>query len=319
MYGQFRHLDGHSRPSRRRENEIADRLNRLSVGPVIYTPPGIESEHINPWSFLSLYELTADPALDDDSREYYATAKPVFQRWCTVDVDGHWVANAWQGGGTVSRARRQDDPIAGAATSEETIWFPANSRDANQESSGPPSFKSGDRVFVTQWFLAKSVVGGAGAAIRAVELKTTLTPGASATGWTLTWNSTSNDYDEPTYTDDPDVTVYDPMSLFRSIGYDDVASGRGAIVTVDQNSVVQSGRQQAKRIRGTLGGALTTSTASQTISSPVAMDGGQVPSGTITGYNVYTTKGHAGPSGGVCAAEWNESTDHYEFYDVECT
>lgn len=76
--------------------------------------------------------------------------------------------------------------------------------------------------------------------------------------------------------------------------------------------------QRAKRIRGTLGGALTTTTASQTISSPASMDGGQVPSGTLTGYNVYTTKGHAGPSGGVCAAEWNENTDHYEFYDVEC-
>lgn len=76
--------------------------------------------------------------------------------------------------------------------------------------------------------------------------------------------------------------------------------------------------QQAKRIRGTLGGALSTTTASQTVSSPTSIDGGQVPSGTLTAHNVYTTAGFEGDSGGVCAAEWNETTDRYEFYDVEC-
>lgn len=75
---------------------------------------------------------------------------------------------------------------------------------------------------------------------------------------------------------------------------------------------------RAQMICGTLGGALTTTTASQTITAPVSMDGGSLPSGTITGYNVYTTKGFAGPSGGRCVAAWNQATEHYELIDVEC-
>lgn len=76
--------------------------------------------------------------------------------------------------------------------------------------------------------------------------------------------------------------------------------------------------QRAMRIRGTLGGALTATTASQTINDPVATDNGQVPAGAVAGFNTRTTKGFAGPDGGVCRAEWDESTSRYEFYDVEC-
>ncbi len=75
--------------------------------------------------------------------------------------------------------------------------------------------------------------------------------------------------------------------------------------------------EQAKAICGTLGGALSTTTASQTISSPVSMDGGQVPSGTVTGYNIKITKGMSGPSGARCIALWNETTNQYEFVYVE--
>jgi len=109
-------------------------------------------------------------------------------------------------------------------------------------------------------------------------------------------------------------------------GYGDAHTGFDATtaakvwttIGTDGKEYIVHGKGQAKLISGTLGGALTTTTASQTISSPVSMDGGQVPSGTVTGYNVYTTAGFEGDSGGRCVAAWNEGTDHYEFIDVEC-
>lgn len=91
-----------------------------------------------------------------------------------------------------------------------------------------------------------------------------------------------------------------------------------AVARYGEKWFILSVEPPARMICGTLGGALTATTASQTISSPVAMDGGVLPTGTITGYNVYTSKGFAGPSGGRCVAAWNAATGHYEFIDVEC-
>ncbi len=73
--------------------------------------------------------------------------------------------------------------------------------------------------------------------------------------------------------------------------------------------------QQARSIRGTLSSAVAGGDSTETISSPVSCDGGQVPTGTVTGYNVFSW---AGDSGGECWALWNEATDHYEFVNVEC-
>ena len=73
--------------------------------------------------------------------------------------------------------------------------------------------------------------------------------------------------------------------------------------------------EQARMLRGTLSGAMATSDGSKSITSPVAMDGGQVPSGTVTGYNVFDWEGDYG---GEIVAAWNETTDHYEFIQVEC-
>ncbi len=73
--------------------------------------------------------------------------------------------------------------------------------------------------------------------------------------------------------------------------------------------------EQARSIRGTLSSAMAEGDATETITSPVSCDGGQVPTGTVTGYNVFSW---AGDSGGECWALWNEATDHYEFVNVEC-
>jgi len=73
--------------------------------------------------------------------------------------------------------------------------------------------------------------------------------------------------------------------------------------------------EQARTIRGTLSGDMATTDASKTITSPVAMDGGQIKSGTVTGWNVFNWEGD---SGGEIFAVWNETTDRYEFMQVEC-
>jgi hypothetical protein len=73
--------------------------------------------------------------------------------------------------------------------------------------------------------------------------------------------------------------------------------------------------EQARSLRGTLSGAMVVGGGSKAITSPVSCDGGQVPSGTVTGYNVF---GWEGDSGGECWALWNEATDHYEYVQVKC-
>jgi|GEM_PF-6052658 len=73
--------------------------------------------------------------------------------------------------------------------------------------------------------------------------------------------------------------------------------------------------EQARMIRGTLSADLDTTDTSITISNPTSMDGGQVPTGTLTGYNVFDWEGD---SGGVVILVWNETTDHYEMVQVEC-
>jgi hypothetical protein len=84
--------------------------------------------------------------------------------------------------------------------------------------------------------------------------------------------------------------------------------------TNDAWKIVQV-HEQARSIRGTLSGAMADTDGSQSISTPVSCDGGQVPSGTLTAYNVF---GWNGDSGGECWALWNETTDHYEYVQVEC-
>ena len=73
---------------------------------------------------------------------------------------------------------------------------------------------------------------------------------------------------------------------------------------------------QTRSIRGTLGAALVSGTTTNvSITSPVSCDGGQVPSGTVTVYNIFDWDAD---SGGECWALWNETTDHYELVQVEC-
>lgn len=118
-----------------------------------------------------------------------------------------------------------------------------------------------------------------------------------------------------------EITVRDTTGLLRGEAATETVAGSRGIAwkpTDHAQWEILWLEPMAAMICGALGGALGTTDATQTISSPVAMDGGRVPAGTITGYNVYTVKGFEGPSGGRCVAAWNAATGHYEFIDVEC-
>jgi hypothetical protein len=148
-----------------------------------------------------------------------------------------------------------------------------------------------------------------------IILKESLTPGGNADAYVCKADWTIIDESTP-YT----IRVRDTIGDKRALGKDDLSDdpAKGyAVALADGTFAILEIRQQAKRIAGTLGGALTTTTASQTVDTPVAQDGGQIPSGTLTAYNTKTTKGMSGAIGNVCRAEWNETTVHYEFYYVE--
>lgn len=142
-------------PTAQDENALRERVNRLSVGPIVYAPPGQEVPQSPEVTWIDLYELTSDPTLDADSKEYKATGKMVWQKWCAVDGSGHWVADSYSGLGTKLRARvgTRDD---------QTLWLVTCPHDANQEATSAGSLKSGDRVFVTVWGKWYVVLGSAG-------------------------------------------------------------------------------------------------------------------------------------------------------------
>jgi hypothetical protein len=75
---------------------------------------------------------------------------------------------------------------------------------------------------------------------------------------------------------------------------------------------------QLRWFKGVLPGALAATNASIAGVTLHAIDGGPDPSGTVTVYNPKTTKGFAGPSGGVCRVFYSTENSHYEFIDVEC-
>jgi hypothetical protein len=91
---------------------------------------------------FELFQLTGDPTLDDDAREYKAQAKPCTLRLCKVDGDGHVT-----GTGT-DFASDKERYYFEADASEETIWFPSGPRNSDKEPKSAPLSKTGDRVWV---------------------------------------------------------------------------------------------------------------------------------------------------------------------------
>jgi hypothetical protein len=165
-----------------------------------------------------------------------------------------------------------------------------------------------------RWALV--TIGGAANLLGEFELKDDKAPGSSAAAYPLIYDGTA-DTDADTF----DVYDQEGGKQWRALGRD-TKTGGGAKGVAKYNlsnghfEIVQM-HEQSRMVCGGLGGPLTATTSNQTISSPVAMDGGQLPT-TVTADNVYQSKGFAGPSGGRCVALLNETTAHYEFIDVEC-
>lgn len=155
MFDPIPHVRRGQMPSASEMNALIDRLNRVSTGPTMYTPPGLQPYlPPPPPPRIELYELTTAPVLDDDSREYYAMGKRVGQSWCAVDNDGHWVADGDMVAGNVLRCRREE-----TAPEQDRLWFLAVARNGHQEPLSPPgAFASGDRVFVVWWWTWKVVL-----------------------------------------------------------------------------------------------------------------------------------------------------------------
>ena len=106
---------------------------------------------------IDLYEVTADPAQDTDSKEWYVMGKLVGIRWVTVDGYGHYAADANKGdAGAVMRARLI------AAETEVALWVPTQTRESHDEPASKPSVKTLDRVNVMMWQGLRIVVGGIG-------------------------------------------------------------------------------------------------------------------------------------------------------------
>ncbi len=200
-------LEGVSRgdqPSADHMNQLVDRINDLSSQLERLSPQVPET------TYLDLYEITVDPVLDDDTREYYAKGQPVYTRWCQVDGSGNWVADSYQGvAGVKERLRLYDTDDA------VKLWFPTQTRDPNdnQEADGVPDVTTGDRVFVTILANFYAVVSWSGeGGLRRFSMTAALTLGGSATTNLQVWDSVGEEYADDD--EETEFTVYDFHNKF---------------------------------------------------------------------------------------------------------
>ncbi len=160
---------------------------------------------------LELYELTAAPTLDDDAREYKATAKPVALRHVTVDGSGHWTANSAPSASSVLRFRMQTTYL------EETIWFPTGSRDSDAEADAAHTVESGDRVWTLVVQGIRVAVVGSQSGMVVGKLDGSLSQGGTATVSVWEWNGSA-------FADRGDnITVHDWL---MKVGATAIASGK---------------------------------------------------------------------------------------------
>jgi len=155
--------------------------------------------------------------------------------------------------------------------------------------------------------------------VLAVELKTSITPGGSATGWVLSWDSDLNDFSDPPYdeTEDTTITVYDPQNRHRSLGYDNTASGeRGAIVYVDSNNAVVAGIQQARMIR--CQAKIASGNTLSIVDHVAPMDSGQSPVAEATTELTLSASGWETDNDAWGIATWDEVAAAYRPLDFPC-
>lgn len=274
------------RPSASRQNLTEEQVGLAQVGPLTESPYGLGESPIPEATFIDLYELTTDPVLDDDTREYSASAKLIYHRWCLVDDDGHFVSNSYsEAGGAVERARLESEVTA------EAVWLVTSPRDANQEAEAP-SMSSGDRVFVTTWGDWLVVVGVQPAGPRHFELKDNHTPGSTSTAHPQDWSGAAWVTDTAA---DREFEVTDPFSEYRGRGKDTYGSPHddGSLGVAERNPLsgaweIVRMQPNATEIEGDIYADDTLELDNWHVSKPnggIVVD--QDPAGNITFYNPH--------------------------------
>lgn len=294
------------RPSASHINAIRDAAVREFSGPVAHSDNLGAMPAPLPGQQVALYELTADPVLDEDVGEYYATAKPVLP--C---ASAGYVVYTLQ-----SSAR------------DETIWFPAGSRDGEGAPASAPTEVTGSRVWTDLSFGHRVVLGGASGAggdtVVPFELKDDLILGdySPVDAWTL---------DADLHRDEEADTFEVADSVLKNIhalgsdtmSEDEKDGARGFALLLNGAYAIIACDRITKMISGTLASALEADDMYCQILNPVAMDGGQLPPGDIYAWNVFTVEGFYGNAGARCVAVLNEAwsveeSTQYELIDVEC-
>lgn len=269
MKPTIRDVSAGERPSAGWANEVKDAATHGHVGMGFSS----KDEHVVgewPEAQLTLYQLTDDPELDDDWKEYKATAKPCVLRFCTVDGDGHVTAAATAPGSGKERYYFDDD------AEEETIWFFDGARDDHTEPVTAPTAKDGDRVWTSLVMGIRIVVRGGGAGLTPRILYDDVAPGdTDKNAWPVKDDLTAD-------TDADKVLVQNTFpGNFR--GYGDAHTGFDATTAAKVWTAVDSaGKEQivcgkglAKLCRAVAKGAISGSTG--TVDAVTVMDDGQSP------------------------------------------
>jgi hypothetical protein len=158
---------------------------------------------------------------------------------------------------------------------------------------------------------------GGGVSLTAFELKTSLTPWGTASGWKLTFDKEIEDYAAPDYESETDIDVTDVQQCHRSLGYDDTAEEeRGAIGFCDSNGAVVSIRQQAKMCY--CQAKISTGHTLATVDHVVPMDGGQSPVESET-EEVSVASGFTTNNDAYGIIAWDETSDTWRPLDFPCS
>ncbi len=124
-------------------------------------------------------------------------------------------------------------------------------------------------------------LGGAGGGLRCFEVKQSspaapAAPGSSVEAWTLRWNATTQQYDDPNRSDPTDLVVIDTEGRFRWLCYDDTEQDApGSRGLCDANGAIVSIHEPSKL----LGGSIQVNSAFVVtgLTSLYALDGGLLP------------------------------------------
>ena len=160
------------------------------------------------------------------------------------------------------------------------------------------------------------VVSPAGGGVKAFLAKESGGPGDTAAAWSLQWNASTGDYDDPTFTDDTDLTVVDTQNCHRWVGWDespgdDVCS----MGYCDANGGIVSVHQQARMCL--CQAKIASGNTLATVDNVTPMDGGISPVASSSA-ELSVTSGFETDDNAVGVIVWDESNDNWRPLDFPC-